>query len=141
MNQKFTFVFILLVALSVTNAIFLKKRDYPCPIIPSFNATVSPDPPVPKKNATINVSGTLEQDIKENGMLIIGFKYEDCVPLGVYSTTPVNQTKAGNPFNITVNVTVPPNFASENSIPYYIWAYIENGYEPIGCDIVYSVNL
>ncbi|CAG8780195.1 24166_t:CDS:1, partial [Dentiscutata erythropus] len=115
------------------------KRGYPCYNLPTFDATISPETPVPGQNATINVSGTLKQDIKENGMLIIGFQYVDCVPLGVYPTTPAPQTKAGNPFNITIEVLVPPTFASKEA-PYYIHAFIENGYEPIGCVIAYNIG-
>ncbi|CAG8442812.1 15391_t:CDS:1 [Dentiscutata heterogama] len=136
MNQKFTFVFILLFALSVTNAISLKKRISGCFKVPIFNATISPNPPVPGQIATINVSGTLKQDIKENGILIIEFKYAGCIPLGVYPKISIHQTKAGNPFNVTTKVTVPPNFGSGNSKAYFITAYIENDYVPIGCVII-----
>ncbi|CAG8763521.1 14149_t:CDS:1 [Dentiscutata erythropus] len=139
MNQKFIFAFILLFAISVTNAITLKKRTtefLKCNSLDPLSfisVIVSPNPPVPGQNATFSVSGVLGQDIKENGVIIIAFRTDDCVPLGVYPTTSVPPTKAGIYFGATIEATVPRNFKLHNSTVYYINAYLENGNVPIGC--------
>ncbi|KAF0427635.1 hypothetical protein F8M41_006000 [Gigaspora margarita] len=117
MNQKFILAFILLVALS-------NPYDH-------FNIIVSPDPLIPGQNATFSVSGTLKQDITNNGVLIIEFQNQYFVPVGVDPTTSVPQTTAGNQFNVIFELKVPPNLPSS----YNILAMIENGDVPIGCAI------
>ena len=70
MNRNFIFVFILLAALSLVNAMphELRKRTTtfgPCSNLdkPVLDITISPDPIVAGASVTFTVSGTLKQDI------------------------------------------------------------------------------
>ncbi|CAG8546572.1 41560_t:CDS:2, partial [Gigaspora margarita] len=102
------------------NAISLKKRATTFIACSNpydhFNIIVSPDPLIPGQNATFSVSGTLKQDITNNGVLIIEFQNQYFVPVGVDPTTSVLQTTAGNQFNVVFELKVPPNLPSSYNI-------------------------
>ncbi|CAG8694183.1 3169_t:CDS:2, partial [Dentiscutata erythropus] len=86
------------------------KRDIRfdvCLDAPIPNVIISPNPPISKQSATFNIFGTLDDDVEDNGRLLINFVDQDGNSLGNKSTTLVSPTVAGNPFNITTIVEVP----------------------------------
>src|SRR5437764_33266 len=116
MNRNFIFVFILLAALSMVNAIPLQKRTTEfgkCPPIPGvpvqpeqISVSISPDPVVPGKDDTFTVSGTLHKEITEDYKLVIGFADLTGKTYGVF-VEDLPPTKPGAPFKVTVTEQVP----------------------------------
>ncbi|CAG8795849.1 33885_t:CDS:1, partial [Gigaspora margarita] len=115
MNQKSIFLFILLISLSVTNAIPLEKRE------PQFddcsggnfanaqfiNVAMSPDPLVSNQSVTFTVSGTLDHDIKDNGLIIAQLDDKNGINI-VHFPDHATPTNAGQPFNMkTLPHTLP----------------------------------
>jgi hypothetical protein len=76
MNQNFVLILVLLIMLSIVNAIShqLHKRETkfgPCEDFPVLDVSVSPDPIVAGKNATYTISGILKKDITDAYQLSI----------------------------------------------------------------------
>ncbi|CAB4376394.1 unnamed protein product [Rhizophagus irregularis] len=75
MKQNLIFVVILLVTLSMVNAIPLDKRATtfgPCPegSLPILAVTLQPDPPVPGQNCTVTATGTIDSGINPGATLV-----------------------------------------------------------------------
>ncbi|RIB19992.1 hypothetical protein C2G38_2081854 [Gigaspora rosea] len=76
MNQNFVLILVLLIMLSIVNAIphQLHKRKTKfgsCGLSPVLDVSVSPDPIVANKNATYTISGILKKDITDAYQLFI----------------------------------------------------------------------
>ncbi|CAG8446518.1 7762_t:CDS:1 [Scutellospora calospora] len=111
MNRNFIFVFVLLVMLSIVNAIphQLHKRTtdfrectfppgYPTPDL--LTVTISPDPVVPGKNDNFTVNGKLTQLITSSDRLNFVFSTDNGGPF-------TTQIPTGTTVNVTVDVPVP----------------------------------
>ncbi|RGB25136.1 hypothetical protein C1646_803065 [Rhizophagus diaphanus] len=78
MKQNFIFVVILLVSLSMVNAIPYYQLDKkattfgPCPegSLPILAVTLQPDPPVPGQNCTVTATGTIDSGINPGATLV-----------------------------------------------------------------------
>ena len=77
MNRNFIFVFVLLVTLSMVNAIPLNKRttSFDACSVPVLTVSINPDPPVARQDVKFDISGTLEHVT----VLGIGFGDSDVV--------------------------------------------------------------
>ncbi|KAF0560086.1 hypothetical protein F8M41_003420 [Gigaspora margarita] len=107
MNQKSIFLFILLISLSVTNAMPLEKRATKFQDCSAgnfknaqfINVVMSPDPLVSGKNVTFDVSGSLNHDIKDNGFVRVQLDDENRGHIDRFSAN-ATATKAGQNFDI-----------------------------------------
>ena len=121
MNHNFIFVFVLLVTLSMVNAIPLNKRATifdACPVDPPISpltVSITPDPPVAGQDEKFVVSGTLKHDITASvTILVIGFTADGTSPLiDPYTQNFTESVKAGTKFSITADkVPTPSQFPS-----------------------------
>jgi hypothetical protein len=141
MNRNFIFVFILLAALSMVNAIPLQKRttDFgKCPPIPQLpvqpeqiSVSISPDPVVPGKDDTFTVTGTLSKDITEDYNLVIGFADLTGKTYGVF-VQKMPPTKAKTQFSVTDTVQVPADLPAAYAIGVGV-STLSNPPDVIGC--------
>ncbi|KAF0484192.1 hypothetical protein F8M41_023064 [Gigaspora margarita] len=109
MNQKSIFLFILLISLSATNAIPFEKRatQFQDCIDENdnfrnaefINVSMSIDPLVSNQNVIFDVSGTLKNDIKDNGLVIAQLVDEDDNNIYRFRIN-ATATKAGQKFDI-----------------------------------------
>ena len=150
MNRNFIFVFILLAALSLVNAMphELRKRTTSfkqCPNsklanVPILDVTISPDPVVSGASDTFTVSGTLEKDIVETTPLVIEFFDASGTVLGTPYAEPICGTsggpdcpiKAGTKFTTTATITAPDSLPSQ----YFIGVAVAESPEvALGCAV------
>ncbi|CAG8770232.1 15004_t:CDS:1 [Dentiscutata erythropus] len=124
MNRNLIFTFILLIALSVTNAIPLEKRstDFTFGCVDGFrnpidaiNASVSPDPVISGKNVTFSVSGTLSHKINKNGRILISFFDASLVLIEGHGAQ-APKTKAKRQFQANTTFKAPNDLPSQYSI-------------------------
>lgn len=147
MNRSLVFALILLITVSIVNAIphQLHKRTTSfgaCSNVPSdtpvLSVTLSPDPVVQEQTDTFGVSGTLKQDITDGYNLYIAFVDDngniissDIVDICKEVTCPV---KAGTPYSTTQDVYV-PSFSGSTFIVVGIANGIGTSANVIGCAI------
>jgi hypothetical protein len=146
MNRNFIFVFILLAALSLVNAMphELRKRTTtfgPCPALfgSLLDVTISPDPVVAGASVTFTVSGTLKQDIDETTVIFIGFPDGNGKLLGDPHFRHICSDngdvecpiKAGTKFTTTATVSAPDSLPNK----YIIDVGIEIPDLSLGCAI------
>ncbi|RGB36460.1 hypothetical protein C1646_741745 [Rhizophagus diaphanus] len=141
MNRNFTIIFILLVTLSMINAVphKLRKRETnfnSClgkDVVP-LTVKINPDPPVAKKLESFTVTGTLNDDILAyNTVLMIGFADSTgAFPLTAhYFQKFVEPVKAGTPFSINASkVPTPVNLPDVYTIRVIVGDLNDNMY---GC--------
>src|SRR3954453_2226168 len=117
MKQILTFAVILLAILSMVNAFPFVKREFEqCPGIPTppkLDVTIDPVTIIPGHVETFTVSGTLLKDITEEYSLVISIDDIDGTPLVDATIVDICSIekcpiKAGTPFEIKTEVTIPP---------------------------------
>ncbi|CAG8443293.1 1113_t:CDS:1 [Dentiscutata erythropus] len=141
MNRNF--IFILLIALSVTNTIPLEKRStnftdvcyYGVDPREIISASVSPDPVISGQNVTFNVSRTLSNAITNKGLIYIDFCDDDSSSIIYENNSTAPQTAAGSSFKANLTFEAPANLPSS----YIIQVLVMSPSDLIGC-IIASVS-
>ncbi|CAG8676443.1 15852_t:CDS:2, partial [Cetraspora pellucida] len=81
-----------------------------------IHAKISPDPAISGKSITFSVSGRLNHDIADNGLVSITFFDESGSRLGNSSRVPAPSTKAGNIFRVNAKLDAPTDLPNSYSM-------------------------
>ncbi|CAG8745723.1 18048_t:CDS:1, partial [Dentiscutata erythropus] len=119
MNQKSIFLFILLIPLDKRETQFQDCSDGNFASAKLIHVAMSPDPLVSQQSVTFTVSGSLDYDIKDNGLIVAQLDGEGNTNIDRFAS-PAKSTKAGQPFSMTTRQHTLPDIPLNYRITVFI---------------------